>query len=287
MDIRSAFETHRYWNSQRQFFFERSQKVDHESRRSALQRERADYESLLRDLVNDGIAVVPSYWPEEKCRAGREELDRLIATYPEAVHRHSGGSDKRMFGVESVSPLLGEFHNDRFLQSVGEYLGGLSLYNFATLGARIDATPENNGSGDGWHRDAHGFQFKSILYLSEVTEDNGPFEYLPASHKRWRAVFDTAVGDLPAAPATRYEPAVVDRVVARLRLRRRHYPARAGTLLLVITSGIHRGRPLRAGRRYALTNYFYHPVQIGESRIQQFSPLMPGTAERVRSDFPE
>jgi hypothetical protein len=287
MDIRSALETNRYWNSQHQFFSERSQKVDRTSRRSELRRGRADYDGLLRDIVSDGIAVVPSYWTEEKCRAGRDELDRLIATYPDAVHFHSGGSDKRMYGVESVSSLLAEFHNDPFLRSFGECLGGLALYNFATLGARIDATPENNGSGDGWHRDAHGFQFKSILYLSDVMDDNGPFEYLPASHKRWRAVFDTAVGDLPAAPKTRYEPTIVDRMVARLRLRRQHYPARAGTLLLVNTAGIHRGRPLRSGCRYALTNYFYHPVQVGESRIQQFSPLMPGTAERVRSDFPE
>jgi len=286
MDIRSAFETHRYWNTQRQVF-SREAKVDQARLGSELQRLRADSESLVHDLKNEGIAVVESYWPEEKCRQGRAEIDRLIASYPDAVHRHSGGSDKRMFGVESVSPLLAEFHDDPFLRGVGERLGGLALYNFATLGARIDATAENNGSGDGWHRDAHAFQYKSILYLSDVTEENGPFEFLPASHKQWRAVFDTARGDLPAAPKSRYEPAAVDRMVERFRLDRRQYAARAGTLLLVNTSGIHRGRPLQSGCRYALTNYFYHPIQIGESRIQQFSPMMPGTAERVRADLPE
>jgi hypothetical protein len=55
----------------------------------------------------------------------------------------------------------------------------------------------------------------------------------------------------------------------------------------VNTSGIHRGRPLEAGCRYALTNYFYHPCQMGEGRVKQFAPLVPGTAERVLTDFPE
>jgi hypothetical protein len=190
-----------------------------------------------------------------------------------------------MFGVESVSSLLSEFHNDAFLRGAGEILSGLALYNFATLGARIDATPDNNGSGDGWHRDAHGFQYKSILYLSDVSEINGPFEYLPGSHKRWRAAFDTLIGDLPPAPNTRYESAVIERLVGRFGIKLRSFPGRAGTLLLVNSSGIHRGRPLRSGTRYALTNYFYRPLEVNEGRIEQFSPLMPGTAERVREDL--
>jgi hypothetical protein len=287
LNIQSALQTFRYWKGQREIFSDRTPKVDRSERKPELLRMRPDYGKLERLLETDGIAVVSSYWSPDKAAAARQEIDRLIETYPDAVHRHSGGSDKRMFGVESVSPLLAEFHHDPFLRSVGEQLGGLALYNFATLGARIDATAENNGSGDGWHRDGHGFQFKSILYLSDVGEENGPFEFLPGSHKPWRAALDTGLGGLPAAPKSRYEPAAVDRMVGRLHLKRRHYPAKAGTLLLVNTSGIHRGRPLRSNCRYALTNYYYHPMQVGESRITQFAPLMPGTAERVRADIPE
>jgi hypothetical protein len=287
LNIQSALKTYRYWNGHSEMLSVHTRKVDQARMKLDLLRMRGDYNELERDLRTDGIAVIGSYWSADKAEAGRAEIDRLISVYPEAVHCRSGNSDKRMFGVESVSPLLAEFYADPFLRSVGENLGGLALYNFATLGARIDATPENNGSGDGWHRDGHGFQFKSILYLSDVGEDNGPFEFLPASHKQWRAALDTALGDLPAAPNSRYEPAAVDRMVSRFGLKRRHYPAKAGTLLLVNTSGIHRGRPLQSGSRYALTNYYYHPVQVGESRLKQFAPLMPGMAERVRRDFPE
>jgi phytanoyl-CoA dioxygenase PhyH len=287
LNFQSGLTTYRYWNSQNEVFSGRTKKVDQAKLKLDLLRMRPDYNALERSLEADGIAVIDGYWSADKAAQARAEIDRLIATYPEAVHRRSGNSDKRMFGVESVSPLLAEFYSDPFLRAAGEYLGGLELYNFATLGARIDATPENNGSGDGWHRDGHGFQFKTILYLSDVGQENGPFEFLPASHKQWRAAFDTVFGNLPAAPNSRYEPAAVDRMVRRFWLKRRDYPAKAGTLLLVNTSGIHRGKPLQSGSRYALTNYYYHPIQVGESRIEHFAPMMPGTAERVRADFPE
>jgi hypothetical protein len=241
-----------------------------------------DIEATIR---REGIVVIRGYWSLDKCAASRAEIDALICTYPQLVQRSSGGSDRRMFGVESVSPVLAEFHHDRFLSGVGELSGGNTLYNFATLGARIDGTAENNGSGDGWHRDAHGFQFKSILYLSDVSDENGPFEYLPRSHKRWRAALDTAVGDLPAAPNSRYEPEAIAQMASRFGTRVRSYPDKAGTLLLVNTAGIHRGRPLVGGCRYALTNYYYQPFQIDLGRIRSFSPLMPGAADRVCSDL--
>ena len=233
MNFQSGLTTYRYWNHQNEVFSSRTEKVDRAKLKFDLLRMRPDYHALGRSLETDGVAVIDRYWSADKAAQARAEIDRLIATFPEAVHCRSGNSDKRMFGVESVSPLLAEFHRDPFLRSVGEYLGGLALYNFATLGARIDATPENNGSGDGWHRDGHGFQFKTILYLSDVGEENGPFEFLPASHKQWRAAFDTVLGNLPAAPNSRYEPAAVDRMVRRFWLKRRHYPAKAGTLLLL------------------------------------------------------
>jgi hypothetical protein len=285
LSLRAGLETFKYWGNARPAVADDADRIDPTRLRAALLRSRPDWNALFSSLKRDGIAVVPEYWSAAKCEQGRAEIDRLIVAYPKVVREFSGGSDKRMFGVESVSPLLAEFHGDPFLRGVGEMLGGLALYNFATLGARIDATSSNNGSGDGWHRDAHGFQYKSILYLSDVSEINGPFEYLPGSHKSWRAAFDTAIGGLPAAPNSRYELAAVERLVGRFGVKLKSVPGSAGTLLLVNTAGIHRGRPLRSGTRHALTNYFYHPSQISERRITEFPPLMPGTAERVREDL--
>lgn len=281
----AGIHTFLHWKGLEKIAAQHGSKIDGTGEIPVLQRNRSDAVELLRTLARDGVVAVAEYWTADKCAAARAEIDRLLFEYPEVVQKFSGGADKRMFGVETKSELLAEFHSDPFLHGVGEHLGGFRLYNFATLGARIDATSENNGSGDGWHRDAHGYQYKAILYLSDVGEDNGPFEYLVGSHTRWRAAMEASIGGLPPAPNTRYEPAPVERMVRKLGIRVAQFRGKAGTLLLVNTSGIHRGRPLRAGSRHALTNYCYHPFQIDENRIKTFPAMLPGTAERIRADL--
>ena len=258
-------------------------RIDTAETRRALDRTRPDLDALAAAVRRDGVVAVPGYWSGERCARAQGEMDRLIADYPQAVQVYSKGSDKRMYGVESVSPLLMEFHADPFLCRFGELMGGLDIYNFATLGARIQAIAGNAGSGDGWHRDAHGFQFKAILYLSDTTMENGPFEYLVGSHTIWRAAMDTMLTGQADPTQTRFRDADIASLAAR-GIEQRAFPAAAGTLLLVNTAGIHRGMPLKAGARYALTNYYYHRVHVDEARIAQFSPLLPGTAERVRKD---
>jgi hypothetical protein len=258
--------------------------VDLVAARQALMGDRPDLDALIGTLRKDGVAAVPDYWSAERCAEARSEMDRLLADYPTAVQLYSNASDKRMYGVESASGALMQFHADPFLRRFGELLGGLDIYNFATLGARIEATGSNSGSGNGWHRDAHGFQFKAILYLCDTGMENGPFQYLAGSHTIWRAVTDALAAGLTDPLQTRFTDAEIARLAAR-GTGQRTFPARAGTLLLANTAGIHRGMPLTSGERYALTNYYYHSVHVDEDRIRKFSPLVPGTAERVRRDL--
>lgn len=283
LNVKGALATRRHWKEIQSQQVSNAQPVDRAARLAEMTRIRPDAGKLLAAIDRTGFAVVPNYWSAEECARGRAELDRLIVDHPEAVRRFSGDADKRMFGVEAVSEELARFHDDPFLIGMGEAHGGLELYAFATLGARIDATAANNGSGDGWHRDGFGFQFKSILYLSDTTDDNGPFEYLPGSHSRWRATMDTALGDLPAAPNSRMAPEEVERLVRRTFAARRRFVAPQGTLILANTAGIHRGAPLRAGTRYALTNYFYHPYQVCGPILEKFSPMMPGARGQVEA----
>jgi len=258
--------------------------------RSRLQRELAarlpEVARLLAAIKERGVVAVEGYWSQERCAEARTAFDRVLHEQAACVQVYSAGADRRIYGMESTNPLFADFHHDPFLKGFGELVGGLELYNFATLGGHIVASPDNTGSGNGWHRDAHGYQFKSILYLSDTGPQNGPFQYLLGSHKRSRVALDTAFGQLPNAPETRYDNADVARICQRLGTIAQSFPAPAGTLLLVNTAGIHRGMPLETGTRYALTNYYYHPVQVDEERIAQFSPLIPGTAERIRRDLP-
>lgn len=241
-------------------------------------------QSVLDNVRRDGVAALPGYWSPERCAQARSELDRIIVQYPQAVQSRSRGSDKRVYGVEEASGALKAFHVDPFLRGFGERLGGCTIYNFSTLGGRIEAIEGNTGSGDGWHRDAHGFQFKSIIYLSDTGMEHGPFQYLIGSHKLVRVVTDSMRAAVQDPRQSRFTDQQVKTLVEDGGAEARSFPGAMGTLLLVNTAGIHRGMPLTSGLRYALTNYYYPPDQINEDRLTQFSPLVPGMAERVRRD---
>ena len=121
---------------------------------------------------------------------------------------------------------------------------------------RTRATPGNLGSGNGWHRDSvQRRRFKAIVYLNDVDTENGPLQYWRGSHR------------------------LVNRLATSLRLRTPWYENRfddgtydrffetsggietlaapRGSLILADTTGIHRGKPLARGVRYAMTNYYF------------------------------
>src|SRR6185437_16980073 len=98
---------------------------------------------------------------------------------------------------------IAAFHGDEFLRGAGEAYGGRALVNHTTLAARLRARPGNLGSGQGWHRDAFHFQYKAMVYLSDVGPDNGPFQLLDASHRAAQVFFDTIEGGLQRAPHSR------------------------------------------------------------------------------------
>ncbi len=285
MTVQAGLRTARYWARIQRTTRRDAVPADRARIASELALGRADAAEIADALARDGVAAVPGYWSPERCAGARAALERALALHPEALRVASGGSDRRLYGAEAVAPELAAFHADAWTRRMGELASGFGLYPFATLGARIDATPSNRGSGDGWHRDWHGSQFKSILYLCDVGDDNGPFEYVLGSQRARRAVLDTLFGGLPAAPATRYTPEQVERVVARSGATRRVFPGAAGTLLLVNSAGIHRGRPLASGARLALTNYYYPPSRVDEALLRHFSPLAPGAAERIRREL--
>ena len=52
------------------------------------------------------------------------------------------------------------------------------------------------------------------------------------------------------------------------------FTAKAGTLILFDSSTIHRGAPITAGTRYALTNYYYPPSHITDDTYRAFAPFV-------------
>ena len=108
--------------------------------------------------------------------------------------------------------------------------------------------------------------------MSDVTAENGPFQFLADSHKLGSVLSDIWYGNLDYMQY-RIRDDQIDAILKGNASRLKTYTAKAGTLILVDTSSIHRGMPIREGVRYALTNYYFPERNIDATLFEKFRVL--------------
>jgi hypothetical protein len=117
---------------------------------------------------------------------------------------------------------------------------------------------------ENFHRDVDDVNFiKLFIYVTDVAAENGPHEYIRGSH------------DLPQLnDIKRYTDDEVLSAFGKERLM--SFTGRAGTVFLENTFGLHRGQPVRAGRRLILqVVYSMLPMAYGPAtpyRRELFAP---------------
>ena len=212
--------------------------------------------SVLHALRRDGAVNLGQLFSSEQCAQWATHLKKLIDSHPEHLKTYDDQTDRRFYGVNEITSAFDDFVTHQQIGDIRDtYLGPLK--SGFLLGAHIHSGPNNTGSGGGWHRDSlvHA-QIKAIVYLTETTADNGPFQYIRGSHRNYATLW--AAGKLDQSyRQDRYDTAdyisVFDEDPNLL-----EFAGPAGTVILTDTSGIHRGKPLVEGERCALTHYLFH-----------------------------
>lgn len=228
----------------------------------------------LGDVRRDGIVVVPGYLDAAGCRTLIAEIDRTAADRPGYVRSASNGADRRIYGIDAHSPAVRRWRDDAEVAALARTVLGPTSVAAFVLSGTISATAGNLGSGEGWHRDSFFGQFKAILYLVDVDPDNGPFQFIRGSHRLARKYADHFRHGA-SLNRNRSTDAIIDAIVAAEPGRLVSACGPAGSLVLVDTSGLHRGKPLNRGRRIALTNYFYRAAQLSQPRtLEHFRPVL-------------
>ena len=242
--------------------------------RTPLEAPASDEVRTWLDVVRrDGVCAVPGFYDPATCAQLRNEVLDVAERYPGAVHMMSNGADRRIFGAEQAAKRIRAFSDDpRLLNAARSILAG-DASNAFTLAGAITYKGDNLGSGEGWHRDSFFNQFKAIVYLGDVSEDNGPFEYVTGSHLVRSKFADHKKFGIPLKSA-RIEDADIRKIIAAEPSRHCVFTATAGTLLLADTTGIHRGMPLKAGERFALTNYYFPGKTIVPKLFEHFRPVL-------------
>lgn len=210
---------------------------------------RSTFATAIRSVRRDGFAVLPEYVDRAWCGAAVAELREAFEHHRLQVDDE--GSDRRLWGAERYSSHAATFGAALDLRAAAMQYLRTRAESMTALVGQLVPVEGNRGSGGGWHRDsAFQPQFKAILYLSDVGSENGPLQYVRGSN-RLRSVLHSLEIDARTG-ITRFEEhdfTATDPVDTLI--------GDAGTLLLVDTRGMHRGAPILAGERWAITNYYF------------------------------
>jgi hypothetical protein len=236
-------------------------------------------ENARQTLLSEGCYAIENFLDSDQVDALAVEAKRAYEIDPAVVSLESNGADRRIYGVDRLCP---EFSMQETMGGIdtiaAAFYGKESITWFQVLGS-IAASERNLGSGSGWHRDSpFSHQFKAILYLCDVSIENGPFEYCMGSHLRTSV--HRVAQHLGIPPRQyRFTAEQIQQIeTAGVVQKRSTLTARKGTLLLIDSRGLHRGKPLVAGERLAVTRYYFSGGVPTE-----FATRYPLTAQRQRA----
>ncbi|HWT31455.1 MAG TPA: phytanoyl-CoA dioxygenase family protein [Croceibacterium sp.] len=226
-------------------------------------------DSILRRVDRDGFAVVPGYLTAAQCAQARADFDTARLTHSAFVHRRE---DERLFGMENVSPIARRFIDDPLWIELADAYSGEANCSLFVMANRVVPRGEPYGSGGGWHRDCFARELKAMVYLTDVREDNGPFQIIRRSHGS-----EAILSDIGRAGLRALQNRIDDDQAHRLAAggRQRTICAHAGTAIVFDTSSVHCGAPIAAGQRYALTNYLCASRHMARRRtLEHYAPLL-------------
>ena len=224
---------------------------------------------VLGQLREEGYAVVPfsrlipapEVWAELSADGDRFVAETEAALQAEAEGRESGLRRRagkefviRKYSYADVSlddPWLRLGINRRLLDVANAYLGMWSKLEYIDLWYTPPAPGVERVSSQRWHRDFNDRHLlKAFIYLVDVDEQAGPFEYVPRS---------APGGELeqlwPWRPLGEYYPPQDD-LASKVTDRAVTFTAERGTLILCNTSGFHRGG-FATGKPRALATLTY------------------------------
>ncbi len=231
--------------------------------------------SYLDEIERNGYIVIPKFYSVRECSDLISEVDRLNIEYRADVLIDPNESDHRIHGAERLSPLIRKFHEHKLLNDIAAGYYQTEFENYFTLAGKLVYKDNNLGSGGGWHRDTvHQRQFKAMVYLSDVTQENGPFQLIQGTQNA-KSVLETIKSADIKFDQNRLTQEDVNKVLKLPKYSLKTFTGAAGTLILFISTSIHRGMEIRSGIRYALTNYYYSKQNLNRETIKKIEPLLP------------
>lgn len=265
--------------------------------RRAHERQPVELDDLQRGIVEtleeEGIALLP--FTELLGQELWEELETSSREFARAIERDGGAPTKKTkkeylrrayapgpVALDESNPWLRAGSDPRLLAVVNEYLGLWSKLSYVDQWYTLPRGEIDRVASQRWHRDYNDKHLlKVFLYMNDVDEAAGPFEYIPGTMIRGNRFADVYPWEVfgedlypPDAALEQLTGADESHVVT----------GSAGTLILCDTTGFHRGGfAIERPRVMGVWNYV-SPASLASLSERNFSvtALPPGGPESVR-----
>jgi hypothetical protein len=239
-------------------------------RQIALRPELTARKDLLGELNQHGFVVVPDF-------LSRAEVEPMLAAAEDVIEDAKSGRLQQNFFATRPDVFFRISAADKVIPETAPYFQNPTLHSLAQaymspnvvsyrreLDCRFGVS--ESVQADLYHFDNWRPICKAFLYLVDVTEDNAPFVYVPGSHRqeRWRVRHNMAYDLGKNGRFGYFFPQEIRDLRARFGWEDAVCTGKAGTLILADLRGLHRGTPLRSGRRVMLTNVWDLMNQAGE-----------------------
>jgi hypothetical protein len=240
--------------------------------------------SIVANLEREGYATVPfdQLTPDPAIRAEIEEQGQYFAAETEQALASDGEGLRRRAGKEFVvrlhsydgdvgldDPWFRFCASRRMLDLANAYLGLWSKLEYVDVWYSIpqEVSSERKAS-QRWHRDFNDRHLlKAFLYLVDVDEETGPFEYVAGSARGGPYADDWAWRPLSES----YPPQ--DELAKRIPPESiKTFTAPKGTIIFCNTSGFHRGGFATAKPRVLATVTYSSPASLASLTERNYSP---------------
>lgn len=198
------------------------------------------------EIEKNGIIIIKNFLKAPEVYVNK--IEELL-THPKCW-KDEKGSDHRLNGIDKFDESFMEIFDNQIIREIYSNYIGNSRESYV-MANKVIYKENNLGSGQGWHKDNIARQLKFMIYLNDVNEENGPFQYLIKSHK----INHKLHVDIKENKLVNNSNRINDIKAYLKKFQLFEAKANAGDLIVFDSSGIHRGKPINSGYRYALTLY--------------------------------
>jgi hypothetical protein len=217
-----------------------------------------EHREVLEELDREGIAVIPGFFSKEDCDRILAELDGI---YDQVKAGTFGGKFQynhekliRTIETDTVAETTKQFFQHPVLDQIAKAYIDPKAYAYRRESELRDTVNEVQ-QADTYHFDDWRMRFKFFLYLTDVEQENAPFTYLTRTHKSFKGRRKKDLEyerDGETGAYGHFHPQEVREVRRHLDCAEKVCIAKAGTLIIADFRGLHKGTPLKSGRRVLL-----------------------------------